>query len=509
MKGGGGVGDGKKDYQAAVHEGLTTFDQLGIALEDVGKSLDAETATTGGGFLPRIIFRFRNETSSLKRRSFDPTNDLVNMSVVPAETSYVLFFQVLFPFVVAGLGMVFAGLVLSIVVTWPLFEEIPEILILVPALLGLKGNLEMTLASRLSTLANLGHMDSSKQRKDVIIANLALVQVQATVVAFLASAFAAALAFIPSGEIDWAHGALMCASSLATACSASLVLSLLMVVVIVTSRKYNINPDNVATPIAASLGDLTTLSVLAFFGTVFLKAHNTESWLNGVVIVVFLLLLPFWIKVANENEGTRETLYNGWTPVIMSMLISSAGGFILENAVRKYHSLSTYGPVLNGVGGNLAAVQASRLSTYFHKAATIGELPNAWTIHRFTSFTRAFFSKEWDSRSARVLLLLVVPGHICFNALIQLFTYTSKDNITPHGALFTSLYMIAAIIQVMVLLYVCQFLVSLLWKMKIDPDNSVIPYLTALGDLLGTGLLFIVFLTTDYFDPDELLAPKH
>jgi solute carrier family 41 len=31
------------------------------------------------------------------------------------------------------------------------FKEITEIYILVPALLGLKGNLEMTLASRLST----------------------------------------------------------------------------------------------------------------------------------------------------------------------------------------------------------------------------------------------------------------------------------------------------------------------------------------------------------------------
>lgn len=240
----------------------------------------------------------------------------------------------------------------------------------------------------------------------------------------------------------------MCASSLATACSASLVLSLLMVAVIVFSRRYNINPDNVATPIAASLGDLTTLSVLAFFGSVFLKAHNTESWLNGIVIIVFLLLLPLWAKVANGNEVTRETLYNGWTPVIISMLISSAGGFILETAVRKYHSLSTYGPVLNGVGGNLAAVQASRLSTYFHKAATIGNLPNGWDVSRFTSVQRAFFSKEWDSRSARVLLLLVVPGHMAFNFIIKIFTVTTKESRVPSGPLFTSLYMTAAIIQV-------------------------------------------------------------
>lgn len=34
---------------------------------------------------------------------------------------------------------------------WPVFVDVSEIFILVPALLGLKGNLEMTLASRLST----------------------------------------------------------------------------------------------------------------------------------------------------------------------------------------------------------------------------------------------------------------------------------------------------------------------------------------------------------------------
>lgn len=34
---------------------------------------------------------------------------------------------------------------------WDVFRIVSEIFILVPALLGLKGNLEMTLASRLST----------------------------------------------------------------------------------------------------------------------------------------------------------------------------------------------------------------------------------------------------------------------------------------------------------------------------------------------------------------------
>lgn len=42
---------------------------------------------------------------------------------------------------------------------------------------------------------------------------------------------------------------------------------LVMIGVIIASRRVGINPDNVATPIAASLGDLITLSLLAGIST--------------------------------------------------------------------------------------------------------------------------------------------------------------------------------------------------------------------------------------------------
>ena len=88
--------------------------------------------------------------------------------------------QVLFPFLIAGLGMVFAGLVFDKVQHWEFyqasflinaaikselftFQQVPQALILVPALLGLKGNLEMTLASRLSTQSNTGKMENTEQ----------------------------------------------------------------------------------------------------------------------------------------------------------------------------------------------------------------------------------------------------------------------------------------------------------------------------------------------------------
>lgn len=45
----------------------------------------------------------------------------------------------------------------------------------------------------------------------------------------------------------------------------------------------------------------------------------------------------------------------------------------------------------------------------------------------------------------------------------------------------------------LLLLYIGHVMVMWMWSRSIDPDNSAIPYLTALGDLLGTAFLALAF----------------
>ncbi|GIX69314.1 solute carrier family 41 member 1 [Caerostris extrusa] len=395
------------------------------------------------------------------------------------ETMLSIALQVFVPFLIAGFGTVGAGLVLDVVQHWDVFKVVSEIFILVPALLGLKGNLEMTLASRLSTQANLGHMDTFKEQWKLATGNMALIQCQAIVVGFLASLFAMIMDWIPEGQFNIEHALLLCAASIVTASLASFILGCVMVGVVIFSRKCHVNPDNVATPIAASLGDLTTLSLLAGISKVLFQKLDSPRFAVSV-ITLFMLLLPFMIIIACRNKYTREVLHSGWTPVISAMAISSIGGCILDFAVDRFHGIAVFQPVINGVGGNLVAVQASRISTYLHQRSKLGILPPE----------DAEFINGIHSTTARVLILMVIPGHLVFTYGIR-FVNAGHTSVT---GMFLTFYLLAALIQVAVLLYAAHVMVYWMWLKHIDPDNSAIPYLTALGDLLGTALLALAFM---------------
>ena len=201
--------------------------------------------------------------------------------------------------------------------------------------------------------------------------------------------------------------------------------------------------------------------------------------------------------------------------VLSAMVISSLGGTILNQTITRFPKVAAYQPVINGVAGNLVAVNASRISTSLHQQhrETIKRQGTPTRrLHRLSSSEypdnppseRELPTLKNESQNICLLLwLLVVPGHLVFNIFLYFFTSGGTKDVTESldpsinsndtHILFMFLYLAAALIQVGILLYASQPLVFWLWRRGIDPDSSSIPYLTSSGDLLGGLVLSAAF----------------
>lgn len=165
-----------------------------------------------------------------------------------------------------------------------------------------------------------------------------------------------------------------------------------------------------------------------------------------------------------------------------------AAGAILRESNKIYPIVNIYQPVINGVGGNLVAIFASRLSTSIQRSSSAGEYP-IWAPKNFISYPyQTFFGTENpEALSSQILCLLILPGHIVF-----FFTlYFIKQDEFELSFLMVLFYMIVGFIQVIILFLICYWIVLFVWKLAKNPDNVCIPYLTAIGDLLGVIFLLL------------------
>ncbi|KAF9168595.1 hypothetical protein DFQ26_004229 [Actinomortierella ambigua] len=372
--------------------------------------------------------------------------------------------------VIAVSGLIGAGWLLDVIQHWPVFVDISELIILIPILLNLKGNLEMNLASRLSTASNMGLLDSPQSRSLFVKGNLALLQVQALSVGSIAGLFSFGLGMLvhPSGN-NWNEIALMIAASMMCASISSFVLGGFMCVLVLLCRKFNINPDNIACPLASSMGDLVTLFVLAGCSTTLRKYVDTP--ICFLVLGVQILCIPVWLIIVRRNKFVVEVVKEGWGPILLAMVIASTAGLTLERYIDQYPGMALISPVLNGLAGNIGSIYASRISTSVH--AGIKE------NHRATQ--RILFVVNIPIQGLFLLVIgLMGLGHIHWSAGVVI-GYTA-----------------VSLILIMASLIMAKYITLWFWKWGYDPDNYALPILTSLIDVIGTGLLVLCFWAIGY-----------
>ena len=106
-------------------------------------------------------------------------------------------------------------------------------------------------------------------------------------------------------------------------------------------------------------------------------------------------MIPFTGFIARRNQHTRKLIYTGWTTLMISMMIQNTSGLVMENFLRRFNKMAAFQPVINGFGGNLVAVQSSRIATYLHKNCKKRQLPASdpsWLVSPWTMFLKSKLS---------------------------------------------------------------------------------------------------------------------
>jgi mgtE-like transporter len=162
-----------------------------------------------------------------------------------------------------GLGGIVAGSTLSGMID--IFEKIPGLIVVIPAIIALRGNISTALGSRLGSAYHLGVIDAENlwnaELKQNIIGSLTL--------SFLVSIIIGVLAYVTSLSLGVQPDPIkIIAIVLLAGIISAVILTLLTIGIIFVAFKRGYDPDNITGPALATFGDIVTM--LCIFGSAIL-----------------------------------------------------------------------------------------------------------------------------------------------------------------------------------------------------------------------------------------------
>ena len=166
--------------------------------------------------------------------------------------------------ILCGFGEILAGRVFGGMTAF--IEHLPGLIVLIPAIMGLKGYIDIALGSRLGSAAHMGLISLDDiwnvESKQNIYASLGLSIIMAVIAGILAHITLLLLGLHSAGILKLIGIALL-AGLLAGA-----ILAFLTVGIILLAFKRGYDPDNITAPLLATVGDIIALGCI--FATAYL-----------------------------------------------------------------------------------------------------------------------------------------------------------------------------------------------------------------------------------------------
>ena len=251
---------------------------------------------------------------------------------------------------------------------WDAMLQVDQLIMIIPTILNLQGNLEMNLSARLSTAANIGELDDPATMRSMLIGNWTMLQVQAISVSFVAACVSLILGKIvprvqeetlqtrrPIPHLPPEAGVrhsgfptliMVAATGMTSAFLSGLILGSFMCLLIVVCRRFKLDPDNIAPAVASCLGDLVTLCLVGVVSTILLPFLRTPiPFILGIAMVIIAVACMVYTA---RNPHVKQLLTQGWSPLFIAMAISSATGIVLDMFVSRYEGFAIMAIVISG-----------------------------------------------------------------------------------------------------------------------------------------------------------------
>jgi len=245
------------------------------------------------------------------------------------------------------------------------FDRLPGLLVLVPAAIGLRGNVFSALGSRLSTAVHTGTFSLSRRRGTVLTENVigALVLTTGLSLALAAGAWLLATIALAVTPIPLMDLALI---SIVGGLLASTVVLGVTVGLAVLSARRGWDLDNLVAPVVATLGDVLTLPALWL--ATHLVGHGAASTVTGWVVVAGAISASAY-GVASRHALLRTVCRQSWPVLVGAGTLSLLAGLVIEHRLTAFQAapaLLVLVPAFVSSAGAFGGVLSARVATGLH-----------------------------------------------------------------------------------------------------------------------------------------------
>ncbi|HID17260.1 TPA: hypothetical protein EYP26_03110 [Candidatus Bathyarchaeota archaeon] len=350
-------------------------------------------------------------------------------------------------------------------------------LVLLPAILTVRGDIGGILSGRLGTALHTGRIVPSLRRNTAEFYSLLR---GIFVLTFLEMAAVGLMAYPLSAatlKVDVKDLYLYVLLPSLTGCSSAVIsIPLTSILAILTFRK-GLDPDVIVYPAMSMINDIVI--IIIYFGIAWiLLLKGGVSIIVGFLTFFFLVATSTFFFIRGKGERTfSSVLREGFPVVLFCGLIGTLSGVLLggmKKILERRPSVLILYPTLLGTLGGMGSIIGSTTTTRLH----LGELPpHAATLKKVSA---SILAAEAASG----------PMHVLYGA--GAFLLASK--VMLLNAQLDKLILASILTNLLSFLPIClfSFLVAIItFRKGFDPDNFVIPIETSVSDALGTLSLFI------------------